>query len=445
MGDKVDMSEVFRLSDDLKVASSEIDSILERVKKDIEQIIAIESFSGKAAKQAKHYFGDFHLTIIDVYQRLFLDVKNYLGNHIDLFVSEVDSNKSTKIEKNHLQDINMDVNEQYEKINFEHQSINRTISNVGDISSTTTPDFSFVENDQRRLKKEIKNLEEKFALFTTEGKQHDLQMKELLHHIDVTINNFDKKKDQGHFEGHTFSIAYVGLPVLKDYVNNSSEEKKKLENLDRGSKVIINKAKEDYEQGIISMETYDSILQGVISTGTAFLRNAATSKLTEEISKPIAESINKWVKDNTSIFIDRGLVTVGPYGTQALQYEPPSIAKQMLRSAASIRVPIIGSVVDFGIQLYKGEEITDAALKSTGHLGAGLIGAQIGTLIGGGIGAPVGFMVGVSGSMLFDLYYDNKEKIASTFQDVGDSVVVASEKIGDAVAGFFGNLGSIFN
>ncbi|MFU0791774.1 MAG: hypothetical protein ACFWT6_17825 [Virgibacillus proomii] len=78
-------------------------------------------------------------------------------------------------------------------------------------------------------------------------------------------------------------------------------------------------------------------------------------------------------------------------------------------------MPIVGSVIDFSIQLYNGEDTTDAVLKAARHLGAGLIGTQIGTLIGGGIGAGIGFGIGVAGSMFFDVYYDNRFKIAASF------------------------------
>ena len=48
--------------------------------------------------------------------------------------------------------------------------------------------------------------------------------------------------------------AYVGLPVLKDYISTSTDEKDKIENLDKDSKAIIDKAKEDYDKGLIDRE-----------------------------------------------------------------------------------------------------------------------------------------------------------------------------------------------
>lgn len=43
-------------------------------------------------------------------------------------------------------------------------------------------------------------------------------------------------------------------------------------------------------------------------------------------------------------------------------------------------------------------------------------------MLGPGLGTAVGFGLGVAGSMLFDLYYDNKDKIAAKIQDVTDNV-----------------------
>ncbi|MGX4669000.1 T7SS effector LXG polymorphic toxin [Cerasibacillus sp. JNUCC 74] len=447
MADRVDISEVIELSNDLKTTSTEIKAGLDRIKSDIDQIVAMDSFSGKAAKQAKNYFSDLHNTILDTFNKLFIDLANNLNQHLELFQSEVDSSQISVIDSNYLTDTKMDLEEQYAQLSSEYQTINRTISNVVDITNASVPSFSSVENDENRVNEEITDLKDQLASFTSEGKQNDSQTKELLHHIEVTMNNAGRSRGQSRFSNYTIGTAYVGLPVLKDYISTSTDEKDKIENLDKDSKVIIDKAKEDYDKGLIDKEIYDAIYSGVINTGAGFIRNSITNKVTEQVSKPIADVINKWIADNTNFFRDRGFVAVGVDGKHTVFYETPSLTSQMVRAGARNAVPIVGSVIDFSIQLYNGEDATDAAVKATGHLGAGLIGAQIGTLIGGGIGTGIGFGIGVAGSMLFDVYYDNRFKIAASFKNISDNVVDTvkdtGKKIGDAVSGFFGNLGSV--
>ncbi|MBU8790689.1 hypothetical protein KM885_07780 [Oceanobacillus caeni] len=75
-------------------------------------------------------------------------------------------------------------------------------------------------------------------------------------------------------------------------------------------------------------------------------------------------------------------------------------------------------------------------------------------MIGSAIPAPVlgpiaGFTAGVLGSMAFDWCYDNADMLIVGAQNVGnaivDKVTDTGEKIGEAVSGFFGDLGSVFS
>jgi len=95
---KVDKSEVIEFSDELKTASEDIKSSLRKVEENIEQINAMESFSGKAAKEAKGYFNDLHKTILESFQL------------------SVDRNESAIIESDYLKDTEEDISDDYEKL-----------------------------------------------------------------------------------------------------------------------------------------------------------------------------------------------------------------------------------------------------------------------------------------------------------------------------------------
>ncbi|MGT2708820.1 hypothetical protein ACVRXQ_13035 [Streptococcus panodentis] len=102
----------------------------------------------------------------------------------------------------------------------------------------------------------------------------------------------------------------------------------------------------------------------------------------------------------------------------------------------------VGAALDFGLQLYQGKPVGEAAIKTAGHtaIAAGL-------LLAGATG-PVGFVLGVGGSMLFDAIYDNREAIGKWAGDavssVSDKAGEIFDKAGDAVGGFFSGLGSAF-
>src|SRR5690625_7331995 len=94
--------------------------------------------------------------------------------------------------------------------------------------------------------------------------------------------------------------------------------------------------------------------------------------------------------------------------------EKPSTLKSIVRTGARSGVPILGSALDFGMQVHQGEDIGGAVIKAGAHtaIAASSVvtgaktGALIGTLISPGIGTAigvgVGFVLGVAGSMIFD-------------------------------------------
>ncbi|EUJ26946.1 hypothetical protein MFLO_13780 [Listeria floridensis FSL S10-1187] len=162
-----------------------------------------------------------------------------------------------------------------------------------------------------------------------------------------------------------------------------------------------------------------------------------------------------WLQQNTTLFIDRGLVPALVDGGNMVVREAPSLLSNIVRTGAKVGIPIVGAVVDFGMQKAEGKSTEEALIKTAGHTGAGLAGAAIGTALGGPVGTGVGFVLGVGGAMAFDWVYDHKDGIVNLAKDVGHSVSEKvnegiksiqkeADKVGEAVSGFFGNLGSVF-
>lgn len=448
MGNKVDISEVVELSHDLKSTVAALTSSLDGLKAEINEVITMDSFSGKAAKQAKDYFGDLHITVSQAFNQLFTDLSDHLKQHLDRFHSDVDPNHSTIIESDYLQDTMRDIDNHYVRLYDEHQRIAKTIHSVADISAATVPSLSSVTNHENKATKTIFDLEDKFNAFTNEGKRHHSKTKDLLHNIESTLNKAGKKTGEARFTDYTAVTAYVGLPVLKDYVNGSTEERDKIKKLDPDSKKIIKKAEEDYKNGLIDKNTFDSILSGVITSGSAYINKVIQTMVTEETSRRVVDSVVNWIKNNSTFFVDNGLVAEGIYGRPVTYTEPPTIIVKTIRGAARIGTKFggsfIGLAIDFGAQINSGEDLTEATIKTGAHVGAGLIGAEIGGLIGsvvpiGGtfVGIVVGYAIGVAVSVGFDWLYDNSEKILDKMKNAG-------EEIGNAVSGFFKGLGSVF-
>lgn len=131
-----------------------------------------------------------------------------------------------------------------------------------------------------------------------------------------------------------------------------------------------------------------------------------------------------------------------------------------IATGAKYGLPVIGGLIDFGGQLAKGEDIGDAAVKATAHVGIGVgvsaaVGAVIGSVFPGPgtvAGAAVGFAAGTIITTLvnsaFDYVYDNWDDVKDYAEEKYNQVVSvlsdAADGIGNAVDGFFSGLGTIF-
>lgn len=439
MGHKVDLSEVIALSDKVKTASNEVEDGIEKVLDHISSLRDMASFSGEAASSAKNYFGEFHGTLLESLYILFFDLKENLNNHIEKFQSNVDTNEQAIIQTDYLDSIRQTIDLEYQKLSGLGRNVQNAIQDISDIVSINSPTLYDITKSKRESVKIIDSLENELGSFTNSSKAKLNETKELIHDIEVAMRSVKSSKGEARFNEVNRGSSYSTVFKLQ-----KQNEDHKIRHMDSEVRVVLDKAFADYQKGVIDKETYDSIKSGLINTGAAFLKTAIEDKLTDDV----INSAIIYLKNNTEYFVNRGLVAAPVYGNVVTFTEPPTKLTQIVRTGATRGIPIIGAVVDFGLQVSSGEDATDAAIKATGHLGAGLAGAAIGSVIPFG-GTAIGFAIGVGGSVLFDWVYDNKEKIAKQVENIGKSIVNTGKEIGknigDAVSGFFGNLGSIFS
>lgn len=254
-----------------------------------------------------------------------------------------------------------------------------------------------------------------------------------------------------------FNVGSSGQSLAK--LGNSVAEVK-VESLEPEVKEYVDKAHQDLKDGFINEETYQSIRSGAINFGARFFGEALGDVVTDKVAGAIATSVIEWTKRTTDLFLDRGMIAAPVNGNVVTIPEPPSALKNTVRYGARHGVPVVGAIIDFSLLKVEGEDTTDALVKTGAHVaisvGAGVTGAKLGTMIGTAffpgawtvIGAAVGFTIGVVGSMAFDYIYDNGDKIMEGINNIGNSVVDSvkknAEKVGDAVTGLFGKLGTVF-
>src|SRR5699024_11709823 len=151
--------------EELEKASSNLDTQLNEVKKSIDAITNMKSFSAKAADSAKQYFTGVHLTLIEYLGNLFEDMQQNVEQHKKTFGIEVDTQDSAVIRSQYLQEIEEDMKEVYEELEDEDETIHDTIDGVTDISSAESPDFSDVnewKNNSIRSEEHTSELQSRF-------------------------------------------------------------------------------------------------------------------------------------------------------------------------------------------------------------------------------------------------------------------------------------------
>src|SRR5699024_1318593 len=264
---KVDISEVDKYSNDFKEASEEIRSNLDKVKEHIDSINNMESFSGKAAKEAKGYFNEMHLTILESFRGLFDDLDENMKQHLQTFATEVDSSDSTVIESNYLQDVKEDINEIYEDLEKQDEIFHDTIEDVADITSATSPDFSEVNEWKRKSVEKIKELDEDLVSFTSTDDEIDV--KETMNQIETVMNNAKTSEGKARFADFKGASDNSELKKLMEY-NDGKQEEKKAEieeakdvrdnalqsDIESSSKEIANILYKKFENGDITFDQY---------------------------------------------------------------------------------------------------------------------------------------------------------------------------------------------
>lgn len=276
MAHKVDISEVIEFSDDLNSAAAEIKKNLELVEKKIDKLTGMQSFSGKTANEAKNYFNDLHKTLLKTFDVLFTDLDEYVKQHVRAFGYRVDSSDSAIIEKNYLMDTEANVNDDYDRLTEEQESIREIIASVSDISSASQPITMTVSSKHRSTIKVITDLDRDLDSYTSAGRREISETEEILHHLDIAIQNAGATSGSARFTNYAGNSKSVGLARLQEIHNERHEaivaEARKAKEAAlkdvkySASKEVIHLAFKEFADGKIDEETFYTILSSVKQT-----------------------------------------------------------------------------------------------------------------------------------------------------------------------------------
>lgn len=490
MSHKVDIVEVTDFSDTLEEASSDLQSSLDKVQKRVEAVNNMESFTGKAANEAKSYFNELHLTLLESFRGLFDDLDENLKQHLKAFGTEVDANESAIIESTYLQDVKEDINEVFEKILELDEAIHDTISEVSDISSATSPDFSDVQEWKKKSIKQLKEVDEDLDEFT--GKSNEVDVESIMHQIETVMSKARTSKGKARFAEFPGASKISELSELMAYnedkklerdnelekANNAKNSVLK-ENIEPSSKKIVNRAYSDFKNGDITYDQYMIVLESAnelpyIEEPGEFYDEIIKDFITNVRDTSISDGVGTGLESGGIMAekiireITYHAATWGPNTkNNFVMYSKDTAEKtsKYIKVADTVSkvgrygIPVIGGLIDFGLQKTQGEDTGDAAIKATAHVGIGFAGAAAGasigsiipiggTIVGGAIGFAAGVVISAVGISLFDTIYDNREHIYNTVTDIGDNIKETVEKgveeVGNAVSSFLNGLGTVF-
>lgn len=222
MGNIVDISEVDYFLGELEKASSNLDSQISTVKKSIESINDMKSFSGKAADSAKQYFTGIHLTLLESFVHLFENLKENIKQHKETFGYDVDSRDSALITSEYLIEVKEYMQEVYDELIDEDETIDKIITDVSDISSATSPDFSEVSEWKKNSIKNLKEVEADLEAFISTGDEMDVE--ETMNRIKAGMSNVQTNKGQSRFTNFSGISSIKDLEQLNAYNKLSGSE-----------------------------------------------------------------------------------------------------------------------------------------------------------------------------------------------------------------------------
>lgn len=157
-----------------------------------------------------------------------------------------------------------------------------------------------------------------------------------------------------------------------------------------------------------------------------------------------------WLMENASKILNYSKGTVD----DIMQYtDDISAAAQIGTKGAQYsriggsKIPIIGSVIDYGLLRAGGAGVGESAIKTAAHAGIGyVVGNVVSTVVLASAGGPVGWVIGVGVvatvglGIGFDWIYDNNEML----QDIGNTIDKKIDEAGKCLEDLFTGVVEIF-
>lgn len=432
-----------------------------------------ESLRGKAYQAAKTYFNSVYIPLANGVIMASEAIIEANKKFPDAFRAEVDGN---------------DVIE--EQLIAQIKQTNSLIDSYTTVQ-TISPSISMMVATLRALKLRIERKLERLYAFNGKSPTFFNDAKNLLNQVESGIIEISSGRtwnaSTNMFSTDSINMDWARTLNQRWDENVESLEEEALKYMHELERKLPDVTEEDVKKLLTmtkhcpDVEVPETLLEFLIRKGPEFVENLEEELKSTTISDFTAKTLETSGGQVKSIsqLIAYYSATWGPENTpNSFIMMSPEQANKLNRAVKignTIKnvgriLPAVGSAIDFGTQLYEGEDVTDAAIKTGAHVAIGLAGGKAGVAIGAAIGSVVpvagtavgaaaGFVIGVGitaiGSATFDFLYDNREEIYESVKatvnsvgeklnNVGKEIGKGVKKAGKAVAGFFSGLGSAF-
>ncbi|WP_246188446.1 T7SS effector LXG polymorphic toxin, partial [Metabacillus lacus] len=258
---KVKISEVQSFVDEQKKQIDTLNLGLSEIETNINQVIQMESFRGKAASAAKMYYHEYHSTLIRAFIGLFNQLESHMTKHLNDFHGKVDADDQAVIDIAYIDDQEDDILEMYKQLEDISRELAETIKNVSDLTSAQTPSFSHVMSTNDETVEVTSKVVEDLTAFTKTGKADQYDIESSMAEIERLMKAGQRKSSQS----KTPEWFQLQLPTIQSAISEAKKNEAFASVLSDGyyRKSVLNQTSDEQIQFGQSELRFQEYMKGV--------------------------------------------------------------------------------------------------------------------------------------------------------------------------------------
>ncbi len=131
------------------------------------------------------------------FENLLIDLIDNVDNHINTFLSEVDSSEDTILKSNYLDEQDEIIQDDFMNLVNLSSEVKQTINGVSDITSATPPSLSNIVDDKASTARTIIDVNNDLSSFVSTGRNRINSIDDLLSQIRTLLNKAASQSDGG--------------------------------------------------------------------------------------------------------------------------------------------------------------------------------------------------------------------------------------------------------